>query len=114
MALNKKHFDALRSTKMLSAMARYLGCSVSTVRMMRWRKGYGTRSDGRLRVEKANKWLLKKAAAAGLMVLLFVACTTPTTPAPVCKQFGFSPTTGRDSSWVVSCHNQSAFSARRL
>ncbi len=36
---------------------------------------------------------------------LLIGCTAPTSPTPVCHEYGFSPTTGRDSSWVVPCGN---------
>ncbi len=46
---------------------------------------------------------------AVLLALVLAACNLTEAPPqdqkPVCKQFGFSPTTGRDSSWIVPCSN---------
>ncbi len=57
-------------------------------------------------------WGVAITVALCIAGALLVGCTTPTSPAPVCKQFGFSPTTGRDSSWVVSCVNNNAHEAQ--
>ncbi len=46
-----------------------------------------------------------KAAIAGSVLALLIGCNTTEPVTPVCRESGFSPTTGRDSSWVVPCSN---------
>ncbi len=43
----------------------------------------------------------------GLIVCGLTACTaSPTSPQPVCREYGFSPTSGRDTVYIVPCGQQ--------
>ncbi len=48
-----------------------------------------------------------------LIALALTACNLTEAPPqdekPVCHEYGFSPTTGRDSSWVVICPGANGF-----
>ena len=59
--LNTKLYDRLYTPVMAVRLARHLKCSVAAVKMMRYRDGYGARSDGQKRVVRVNRWLLKEA-----------------------------------------------------
>ncbi len=48
-------------------------------------------------------WALGMAIGAVLVIIFGCNATEPVTP--VCCESGFSPTTGRDSSWVTPCSN---------
>ncbi len=41
----------------------------------------------------------------GLAALLTACTASPTSPQPVCREYGFSPTSGRDTSYVKPCRD---------
>lgn len=102
--LDKKRFDKARETVpgMLEKMAKAVNCSVSCIRMMRWRDGYGARSDGQARLKRVNNWLLRRVPLVVLLMLL-AGCTSTEPVEQKCKSYQFSPTTGRDTVVYVSC-----------
>jgi len=59
----------------------------------------------RRRVKVLRRWIgLALLAAVVVVAIVANACTaSPTSPQPVCREYGFSPTSGRDTVLIVPC-----------